>query len=156
MMISLPDTTIFGTPPERTPFVRDTSIGAVPTPSAENRRTRSRGPCPERSIQLTTASPLARLTTSRRPAGLPLSTRIFLPKVFPESADISRYDCGLSPGAVNHATATFRPLDEMAGPLTGHPSISQPSLLRSCGGDHFPFVYRAIEISRISLSERSR
>src|SRR5262249_25194745 len=154
--MSFPETTIFGNPPEATPAALDTSIGAALAPLGSNRRMWSLGPWPVRSIQLTTASPEARLSTSVRPAGLPPSTRIFLPNVFPESTDIIRFTWGLSPGAVNQTTATFFPLADTAGPLIGQPSISQPSLVKASGADHRPLRYRAIEMSRISLSERSR
>src|SRR5689334_6180879 len=137
-MMSLPDRTIFGKPPDRTPAVCDTSIGAAPVPFAANRRNCSLEPCPVRSIQLTTASPVGMLRTSTRPTGFPPSTRIFFPNVFPESLDIMRSTSGLSPGAVNHAAATLLPLEETAGPLIGHPSISHPSLLGVSGTDHLP------------------
>src|SRR5215475_7272646 len=103
-----------GNPPEVTPDVPDTLVAGATAPFALNRRVWSCGPCAVRSIQLTTESPEAKLTTSTRPAGLPPSTRIFVPNVLPASEDISRFTCGFSFGAVNHATATFFPFDEIA------------------------------------------
>src|SRR3989442_7909988 len=99
--MSLPDSASFGNPPERGALVPETFIGAAGTPLAANGRKWSWTPWPVRSIQLTTASPDARLNTSTRPAGLPPSTRIFLPNVLSESVDHNRINSRLSSGAVD-------------------------------------------------------
>src|SRR2546425_3430779 len=53
-------------------------------------------------------------------------------------------------------TTLFRSEDEIAGPFTGHPLISQPSFESGSGSDHFPFFKRTMEMSRTSFSDRSR
>src|SRR5215470_4232894 len=155
--ISLPESAILGKPPEAALRVPEAFTGAAAVPFAATWRICTCGPSLSvRSIQLTMASPDGRLKISTLPAGLPSSIRTFFPNVFPESEDITKFTCGFSPGAVNQATARFFPDDDTAGPLIGQPSIFHPSLLRVSAVLHFPFENRVIEMSRISLSDRSR
>ena len=50
----------------------------------------------------------------------------------------------------------LRPCAVMAGPLTGHPWIIQPSACTSVGGLHPPWISRMTWISRTSASLRAR
>ena len=78
--------------------------------------------------------------TSTRPCGLPSSILMAFPKVLPASMESATFTRGFSLATVNQATATRRPLAEIAGPFTGHASISHPSLDTVAGADHFPFM----------------
>src|SRR5437867_13219450 len=146
MTTSFPDRAIRGNPPDRAPGEPDAVMEEPGVPRASIWRRRTWLPWLERSIQLATAPPDGRLTTPTRPVGFPSSMRIALPNVLPESPDIRTLTRGFSPAAVNQATATLRPLDEIAGPLIGQPSISQPSFVSGSGGDQRLLAYRTMEI----------
>ena len=69
-------------------------------------------------------------------------------KLLPSSSENAILTAETPFAPVNQATATNLSIDEIAGPLTGHPDISHPSSFRLKGScQPFP-SNRAIEISR--------
>src|SRR5262249_15278557 len=121
---SSPDTLIRGTPLH----VSATTIAGALAPSGLTMRARTWAPPGVLSTQLTKAFPEGWAMMSTRPSGFPSPTRICELKVAPPSAESATCTLVCLGAAVNHATATFWPADEIAGPFTGQPRISQPSL----------------------------
>ena len=78
------------------------------------------------------------------------------PKCAPPSSENATLTAATSSAPVYHATATRVSCAAIAGPLTGHPEISQPSSWTETGPLHVSLFNRTTEISRISASVLSR